>query len=129
MGTPMSHPNAVEDRTFWRKVGAVAGRVPFTTEAVAAYFAMRDRHTPWRHKVILAGAIAYFVLPADAIPDFILPIGYADDAAAIAAAIGAASMSIHEEHRQQARRALGLVTSGEVYQGQVHTDARATSGT
>jgi uncharacterized membrane protein YkvA (DUF1232 family) len=128
MGTATSHPNAVEDTTFWRKVGAVVGRVPFTTEAVAAYFAMRDRHTPWRHKVILAGAIAYFILPADAIPDFILPIGYADDAAAIAAAIGAASMSIHEEHRQQARRVLGLVTAGDVYPRQVHTDAQSPVG-
>jgi len=118
----MSHPDQVEDRTFWRKIRAVAGRVPFTTEAVAAYFAMRDKHTPWRHKMILAGAIAYFILPVDAIPDFILPIGYADDAAAIAAAIAAASMSIHEVHRMQARRALGLVTPGEVYEGQALGD-------
>lgn len=122
MSTAMSHPDQVEDRRFWRKVGAVAGRVPFTTEALAAYFAMRDKHTPWRHKAILAGAIAYFILPVDAIPDFILPMGYADDAAAIAAAIGAASMSIHEEHRQQARQALGLMTRGEVHQGRVIAD-------
>jgi uncharacterized membrane protein YkvA (DUF1232 family) len=128
MGTRMSHPDRVEARSFWRKVGAVAGRVPFTTEAVAAYYAMRDRHTPWRHKAILAGALAYFILPVDAIPDFILPMGYADDAAAIAAAIGAASMSIHEEHRQQARRALGLVPAGEVYEGQVLSDDQVPSG-
>jgi uncharacterized membrane protein YkvA (DUF1232 family) len=122
MRTAMSHPDQVEDLRFWRKVGAVAGRVPFTTEVLAAYFAMRDTHTPWRHKAILAGAIAYFILPVDAIPDFILPMGYADDAAAIAAAIGAASMSIHEEHRQRARQALGLVTPGGVHQGRVVTD-------
>jgi uncharacterized membrane protein YkvA (DUF1232 family) len=128
MGTPMSHPDQVEDRRFWRKLGAVAGRVPFTTEVVAAYFAMRDKHTPWRHKAILAGAIAYFILPVDAIPDFILPMGFADDAAAIAAAIGAASMSIHEEHRQRARQALGLVTSGGVYEGQVLVDDQAPAG-
>lgn len=128
MGTRMSHPGQVEDRRFWRKVGTVAGRVPFITEVVAAYYAMRDKHTPWRHKAILAGAIAYFILPVDAIPDFILPMGYADDAAAIAAAIGAASMSIHEEHRQRARRTLGMVTPGEVFQGQVHIDDQVPSG-
>jgi len=128
MGTRMSHPDQVEDRRFWRKIGTVAGRVPFITEVVAAYYAMRDKHTPWRHKAILAGAIAYFILPVDAIPDFILPMGYADDAAAIAAAIGAASLSIHEEHRQQARRALGLVTAGEVYQGQVLVEDQVPSG-
>ncbi len=119
MGTPTSHPDAVQDQRFWAKIGAVAGRVPFTTEVVAAFFAMRDRHTPWRHKAILAGAIAYFILPLDAIPDFILPMGYADDAAAITAAIAAASMSIREEHRMQARRALGLVAGGDVVSGSV----------
>jgi uncharacterized membrane protein YkvA (DUF1232 family) len=120
MAARSTHPE-VEDRTFWRKVAAVAGRVPFTTEVVAAYFAMRDRHTPWRHKAVLAGAIAYFIMPIDAIPDFILPMGYTDDAAAIAAAVAAASMSIREEHRLAARRALGLVVAGET--------ADAASGT
>jgi uncharacterized membrane protein YkvA (DUF1232 family) len=109
-----SHPDQVQPRTFWRKVGAVAGRVPFTTEVIAAYYAMRDPHTPWRHKAVLAGAIAYFILPIDAIPDFILPIGYSDDAAALLAAVGAARISITEEHRTLARRALGLLADGDV---------------
>ena len=125
MSTRMSHPDEVEDRTFWRKVGTVAGRVPFTIEVVAAYYAMRDPATPWRHKAILAGAIAYFILPFDAIPDFILPMGFADDAAALTAAVGAASMSIHEGHRQQARRKLGLITEGEVFEGHVYADGEA----
>lgn len=123
MGRPRSaHPNQVDDDAFWRKVRGAAGRVPFVTEVVAAYFAMRDRNTPWRHKVVLAGAIAYFVLPVDAIPDFILPMGYADDAAAIAAALAAAQMSIHEVHRAQARRALGVAAPSDVYFGQVHRE-------
>ncbi|MGB8019636.1 MAG: YkvA family protein [Candidatus Nanopelagicales bacterium] len=117
-----SHPDQVEDGAFWRKVRAVAGRVPFVPEVVAAYFAMRDRSTPWRHKAVLAGAIAYFILPVDAIPDFILPMGFADDAAAIAAALAAARMSIHDVHRSQARRALGLVAPADVYPGQVHRE-------
>lgn len=63
--------------------------------------------------------IAYFILPLDAIPDVIFPIGYSDDAAAITAAVAAASMSIHEVHRTQARRALGLDVSGHVVDGSV----------
>ena len=35
--------------------------------------------------LILAGAIAYFVIPTDLIPDF-LPMGFADDIAALTAA-------------------------------------------
>jgi uncharacterized membrane protein YkvA (DUF1232 family) len=113
-----THPDQIEDASFWRKVRAVAGRVPFTVEVVAAWFAMRDPATPWRHKAVLAGAIAYFILPLDAIPDVILPIGYADDAAAITAAVAAASMSITDLHRIQARRALGLDVPGSVIPGE-----------
>jgi uncharacterized membrane protein YkvA (DUF1232 family) len=122
----MSDPERVEDGTFWRKVSRVVGRVPFTTEVVAAYFAMRDPSTPWRHKAVLAGAIAYFILPLDAVPDFIMPMGYADDAAAILAAVGAAQLSITPAHRQRARDVLGLgpestgatgVVPGEVVDG------------
>lgn len=118
MSTHTSHPDHVEDRGFWAKIGAVAGRVPFATEFVAAYFAMRDEDTPWRHKAILAGAIAYFILPLDAIPDF-LPMGYADDTAAITAALAATAMSIKDVHRMRARRALGRVTEGDVVGGSV----------
>lgn len=107
-------PDRIQASAFWRKVRAVAGRVPFLVDVVAAYFAMRDRRTPLRHKMVLAGAIAYFILPVDAIPDLILPMGFADDAAAITAALTVARMSIHDVHRAQARRALGLVVPSVV---------------
>ena len=119
MTTPTAHPDSVQDSTFWHKIGRVAGRVPFTVEVVAAYYAMRDKDTPWRHKAILAGAIAYFILPLDAVPDVIFPIGFSDDAAAITAAVAAASMSIREAHRAQARWALGLAVPGDVVDGDV----------
>lgn len=114
--TRTADPREIRTGAFWSKVRATAGRVPFVVDAVAAYFAMRDPHTPWRHKAILAGALAYFVLPIDAIPDFILPMGYADDAAALTAALAAAQMSIRDVHRLRARRALGLVVPGDVHQ-------------
>ena len=45
---------------------------------------------PLKSVLMLAGCIAYFVMPADLIPDFIPGVGYADDMAALTAAFRAA---------------------------------------
>ena len=95
----------VEDR-FWAKVRRTLGRVPFLEEAVAAYFCAIDRHTPTQVKAILMGALAYFVLPADTIPDFIAWLGFADDAAVLALAIRSVEPHIKEHHRRRARATL-----------------------
>ena len=47
-------------------------------------------------KAIIAGAIAYFILPVDAIPDF-LPGGFADDAGVIAGAVDKIRISASNE--------------------------------
>ena len=67
-------------RGFWRKVRRNLGRVPFVEEAVAAYICATDSNTPLAVKAVLMGALAYFVVPADCIPDFIAGFGYTDDA-------------------------------------------------
>ena len=38
--------------------------------------------------VLLVGAVVYFLMPADLVPDFILGLGFADDAAVIAWVVG-----------------------------------------
>ena len=97
---------------FWNKIKAVARRVPFAEDAVASYYATRDPATPTRVKAILVGALAYFVLPFDAIPDFIAGLGYVDDAAVLVAALKAVGSSVTEAHRQRARRWLDSFDAG-----------------
>ena len=94
------------ERGFWTKVRRTLGRVPFLEEAVAAYFCAIDRQTPTQVKAILMGALAYFVLPADTIPDIIAWLGFADDAAVLALAIRTVEPHIKEHHRRQARSTL-----------------------
>ncbi len=94
-------------RRFWDKLKRVAGRIPFAEDLVAAFYCATDSGTPSRVKLILIGAIAYFVLPTDAITDLLPLIGFADDAAVLAAAITQVAGSITEEHRAQARKVLG----------------------
>lgn len=96
------------DKNFWKKLLRMAGRVPFAEELAAAYFCATDPLTPTRVKAILIAALAYFVIPTDAIPDFVAGLGFTDDAAVLATAIGLVSGYIKPSHHERARRALGL---------------------
>ena len=92
-----------DERRFWRKVRRVVARVPFAEDLLAAYFCAFDRDTPSYVRGVLLGAIAYFVLPADMIPDVLAPLGFTDDASVIAAAIAAVGSHLQPRHRDQAR--------------------------
>ena len=93
---------------FWKKLLKLAGRVPFADEAAAAYFCAIDPATPTRVKGILLAALAYFVLPFDAIPDFVAGLGFTDDAAVLAMALSLVARHVTPEHRARARAALDL---------------------
>ncbi|MBV6657674.1 MAG: DUF1232 domain-containing protein [Devosiaceae bacterium] len=93
-------------RDFWVTVRKAAGAVPFMDELVAAYYCALDRETPTRVRATLFGALAYFVLPLDGIPDFILGLGFTDDVAVIMGVLALMSSHITDEHRAAARKAL-----------------------
>lgn len=93
-------------RRFWDKLKRVAGKIPFAEDLVAAFLCATDPATPSRVKLILLGAIAYFVFPTDAVADLLPLIGFADDAAVLAAAITQVAGSITDEHREKARTIL-----------------------
>jgi uncharacterized membrane protein YkvA (DUF1232 family) len=93
-------------RGFWSKVKRVAAQIPFAEDLLTAYYCAFDRETPREVQAALIGALAYFVLPFDIIPDIIPVLGYTDDAAVLAAAIRMVAQHIRPEHREAARRAL-----------------------
>jgi uncharacterized membrane protein YkvA (DUF1232 family) len=91
-------------REFWRKVKREFASVPFLEDALTAHYCAFDRHTPLHVKAVLVGAIVYFVLPDDIVPDSLPIIGYADDAAVLGMAIKLMSSHIKPEHREAAKR-------------------------
>ena len=91
---------------LWTKLRRAIGSIDFAREAVAAWYCARDPATPARVKAILIGALAYFILPTDVIPDVLVGLGFTDDAAVFWAAWQAVSSHITEDHRQQADIAL-----------------------
>lgn len=104
---------AVVRRGFWHKLRRVAGRVPFAEDAVAAYFCAFDPDVPFRVRATLIGALAYFIIPADSLPDFLPLLGFADDASVIAAALAAIGTHMNEKHRRSARKVLGRLPQAE----------------
>jgi uncharacterized membrane protein YkvA (DUF1232 family) len=92
-------------RGFWAKVKRVGAGLPFAEDLLAAYYCAFDRDTPLQVKAALLGALAYFVLPFDAIPDVLPVIGFTDDAAVLAASIRLVAGSITPAHRAAARAA------------------------
>lgn len=93
-------------RDFWPTIRRVARNIPFAEDAVAAYYCALDRETPTHVRAALIAALAYFVLPFDAVPDFLPLIGFADDASVIAAALATVQMHMKDRHREAARRTL-----------------------
>jgi len=91
---------------FWPKFRRVAGKLPFAEELVAAYYCAFDRNTPRHVQLSLLAALAYFVMPFDVVPDMLLGLGFADDAAVLATAVRMVATHITPEHRAAARAAL-----------------------
>ena len=93
-------------RGFWNKLRRLGARLPFAEDLLAAYYCAFDRDTPFQVKAALVGALAYFVLPFDAVPDFLPVLGFADDAAVLATALRLVASHIRPVHRETARRTL-----------------------
>lgn len=91
---------------FWPKIRRTAARIPFAGQALSVWFAARDPETPTAAKGIMLGALAYFVLPVDAIPDIFAGIGFTDDAAVIAALLATLGANVKKRHRELADQAL-----------------------
>jgi uncharacterized membrane protein YkvA (DUF1232 family) len=94
---------------FWRKLARVLASIPFAEDLVAAYYCALDSETPTYVRAVLLGAIAYFVLPADVVPDILAGLGFTDDASVLAAALAAVGRHLRPEHRAAARARLDRV--------------------
>ncbi len=93
-------------REFWAKIKKVAAKLPFAEDLLAAYYCAFDRQTPRHVQAALIGALAYFILPFDFIPDVMPVLGFTDDAAVLATTIRLVASHILPDHRAAAKDAL-----------------------
>ena len=93
-------------KRFWIKFKRVVAQLPFAEDSLAAYYCAFDKQTPRHVQATLLGALAYFVLPFDFIPDMMPVLGFTDDAAVLATAIKLVAGHITPDHHAAARAAL-----------------------
>ncbi|GLQ07957.1 hypothetical protein GCM10007924_31790 [Sneathiella chinensis] len=90
-------------RDFAQKLRGNLGKIPFAEDVTASFYCAMDSKSPAFVKAVLFGALAYFILPTDVIPDFIAGLGFTDDASVLAAAMATVQKNIRDEHRDKAR--------------------------
>ena len=94
----------LDEDSIWKKVRRFVRRAgkEVIVKALVLYYCLKDPDTPlWARQVIM-GALVYFVMPIDAIPDFIPFTGFADDLLVLVAAMALVVIHIKPEHRKMA---------------------------
>lgn len=92
------------DDSFWDKVTRFAKRAgrEVIEKALWLHYAAQGEQTPTWAKATMYGALAYFILPADMIPDLIPGAGFADDLGAILTALATVAAYVTPEVRAKA---------------------------
>ncbi len=70
--------------------------------ALLLFYVLKDENTPNQQKMIIIGALGYFIFPIDLIPDFIPVAGYADDLTALVACLKAVYNNVTPEVKKNA---------------------------
>ncbi len=91
---------------LWKKLSAVASRAgrELVEKTLWLHYAAQQPQTPVWARTVIYGALAYFVMPLDAIPDLLPAVGLTDDLAALTAAIATVSMYIDDDVKSRTRQ-------------------------
>ncbi|MCJ8149701.1 YkvA family protein [Shinella sedimenti] len=93
-------------KRFWPVLKRAVRQIPFSRDLIASYYCALDPRTPRRVRGTLLGALAYFVMPVDIIPDFLAMVGFTDDIAVLTAAFAAVRGHVRDDHYVAADKAL-----------------------
>ena len=96
------------DSKLWKKLKKVAQKAgrKAVYYVLVLYYVARDPAVPSGLKFKILGALGYFILPLDFIPDAILGLGFTDDLAALAWALFKIKKFITPEIERKARERL-----------------------
>lgn len=93
---------------LWNKIGNFAKKAGIKTIYIVLllFYALQSDKISAKHKALIYGALGYFILPADLVPDFIPAAGFTDDFAALLAALASMAMCIDSEIKAKAKTKL-----------------------
>lgn len=96
------------EQSFWEKVKkyAKAAGLKVIYIALILYYTLQDPNVPTKAKAIIIGALGYFILPLDLVPDGIALVGYGDDFALLFWALIQVAMYVTPAIKAKAREQL-----------------------
>ncbi len=100
--------NRFSEKSFWNKIakyGKAAGR-EVIEKVLWLYYAMKREDCPAWARAVIIGAIAYFILPSDAVPDVLPGIGFTDDLGVLLAAIKTVAAFVDDDVKRQAEESI-----------------------
>ena len=103
-----SYQSNYSESGLWKKVKSVAKKTGVKTiyMVLLLHYVLKSPDVPLEDKAKIYGALGYFILPIDLIPDFIPVVGYSDDVAALAFALHAVWKNVTPEIKERAQRKL-----------------------
>ncbi|HEY7749549.1 MAG TPA: YkvA family protein [Aestuariivirgaceae bacterium] len=99
---------------FWPKLNRSLSYLPFADKLAAAFYCATDDATPFKVRATLLGALAYFILPFDLIPDVVLGLGFTDDMAVLVTAFTMIRNNMTQDHLDKGREAVERMRRGEM---------------
>ena len=96
------------DEKFLTKLKHFGGGLGYKAMHGAAtlYYALKSPEMPKSNKLIIFGALGYFILPIDLVTDFLPLVGLADDTFVIIAALTKVYTSISDDMKDDAHHLL-----------------------
>ena len=99
------------ESSFWNKVLSMAKKagLKLIYLALLLYYTLESRNVSKTDKAIIIGALGYFILPFDVIPDYIPFIGYTDDMTILYYAYKRVKTNINDHIREKAKNKLNSI--------------------
>lgn len=96
------------DEKLWNKLARYAKKAGVSAiyAVLLLYYTLQKPEVPKKSKAVIIGALGYFILPFDLIPDVAGPVGYTDDVGVLLAALVQVAMYIDSDIKDQARNKL-----------------------
>ena len=93
---------------LWQKIGKFGKSIGATVlyPVFLLFNLLKSGDINMKEKAMIIGTLGYFILPLDLLPDALVGVGYADDVAALTAAVKALASCITEDIQNEAKEQL-----------------------
>ena len=101
----VKYQNEYSEEKLWDKLKIFAVKLggKATYYALVLYYVLQSPTVTVSNKALILGALGYFILPLDLIPDVIPALGFTDDAAALGIAYKAIQASVSPDIEAKAQ--------------------------